>query len=387
MFGIMFRRRLTSGRAYLPEIDGLRAVAIIGVVVFHLAVYVAARRMAGASFTVLDGAARALAGIGCYGVEFFFTISGFLLVLPFARWRLGLGEAPSLRAYFLRRLTRLEPPYLLTMVASFLAGVALFGGEWGRAQGGALGASLLYQYGLLHGGPNPISSVAWSLEVEMVAYLVIPVAAAVFLLRTPWHRRTILVLLMLLPPLLRTGIPPEVTARYGASLPWYLEFFATGFLVADLHLTEWQEQAARPLAWDVAVLTACGALVLTLWRSEPGWTTPFLAMVVMAGALRGRWMRRLLAWPVLTLIGSMSYTIYLVHSPVISLVGRVGPLAAWGTTYLTRAAGFAVVAIPAVGVVTIGFYLLVERPCMDPAWPRRLPAWWRDQGTDVPVRP
>ena len=53
---------------------------------------------------------------GNYGVQLFFVISGFVLALPFASHYLCQTRAVSLRAYFLRRLTRLEPPYVLSML-------------------------------------------------------------------------------------------------------------------------------------------------------------------------------------------------------------------------------------------------------------------------------
>ena len=64
------------------------------------------------------------------GVELFFIISGFILGLPFAKQYLAGGKQVRLGAYFLRRLTRLEPPYILILcirAAAMLAATHVLG--------------------------------------------------------------------------------------------------------------------------------------------------------------------------------------------------------------------------------------------------------------------
>src|SRR4051812_49366863 len=101
-------RRTTSGRI-IREIDGLRFVAITFVVLFHLGGLVKAHAAGGTSSLLR------VVNTGGYGVQLFFVVSGFVLSLPFAAHRLRNGRVVSLRAYFLRRLTRLEPPYIVVM--------------------------------------------------------------------------------------------------------------------------------------------------------------------------------------------------------------------------------------------------------------------------------
>src|SRR3954468_10746698 len=99
-----FRRITTSGQI-IPEIDGLRFIAIALVIWHHLALYVSTQQRAPLGAAVL----------GQYGVELFFVISGFILAVPFAMHFLGGGPRVKLSRYFVRRLTRLEPPYLLAL--------------------------------------------------------------------------------------------------------------------------------------------------------------------------------------------------------------------------------------------------------------------------------
>ena len=65
--------------------------------------------------------------VGFRGVELFFVISGFILGLPFAAHYLK-GAAPvSLRKYYLRRLTRLEPPYIVALLVLFILAAGIEG--------------------------------------------------------------------------------------------------------------------------------------------------------------------------------------------------------------------------------------------------------------------
>ena len=57
---------------------------------------------------------------GRHGVELFFVISGFVLAAPFAKSAIGGGKQVSVKKYFVRRLTRLEIPYLLSLLILFL---------------------------------------------------------------------------------------------------------------------------------------------------------------------------------------------------------------------------------------------------------------------------
>jgi peptidoglycan/LPS O-acetylase OafA/YrhL len=110
-------RETSSGR-FIPEMDGLRFVAIGMVILFHLNGYLAAK----ATFPQYSLMAQSdwlarIALVGFRGVELFFVISGFILGLPFAAHHIEGAPPVNLRKYYLRRLTRLEPPYIVTVFA------------------------------------------------------------------------------------------------------------------------------------------------------------------------------------------------------------------------------------------------------------------------------
>src|SRR6185312_6978064 len=168
-------RHTTSGH-FIPEIDGLRFASIALVVAFHLFGYTLAKSTGAQLATPADRVVSVLGATGHYGVQLFFVISGFVLALPFARHYL-LGEpAPRLRAYYLRRLTRLEPPYFIAMIAVFAFGVMYFG-QSPRALAPHLAASLVYAHNLLYGVGSTLNIVAWSLEIEVQFYVLAPLLA------------------------------------------------------------------------------------------------------------------------------------------------------------------------------------------------------------------
>jgi peptidoglycan/LPS O-acetylase OafA/YrhL len=111
-------RRVTSGSSWIPQIDGLRFVAIAAVVLAHTHTEVSAR---GPRPLLLAPEAHPFLSVfityctSIRGVELFFVISGHILARPFLRQYLLAGHPVRAGAYYLRRITRLEPPYILSL--------------------------------------------------------------------------------------------------------------------------------------------------------------------------------------------------------------------------------------------------------------------------------
>src|SRR5215207_5274847 len=115
-------KRVTYSTSYLPEIDGLRFLAIFSVVVImHITGYMNVKFYN--DQLIAEGYWQRMVLGGGGGVSLFFIISGFILSLPFAKWRLTGGRPVLLQNYYLRRLTRLEPPYVIALVIFFIAQV------------------------------------------------------------------------------------------------------------------------------------------------------------------------------------------------------------------------------------------------------------------------
>src|SRR6185295_9906028 len=109
--GRLLSRETSAGR-FIPEIDGLRFVAISSVVLFHLHVFIIKKL----GLQAADSWLAVFMSKGAIGVQLFFVISGFIISLPFAQGQRGWRPTLGLRAYYRRRLTRLEPPYILNLL-------------------------------------------------------------------------------------------------------------------------------------------------------------------------------------------------------------------------------------------------------------------------------
>ena len=369
-------RRITTSGAFIGEVDGLRFIAIGTVVLFHLAVALGMKSPQ--SYSRPQGALAALAWNGYHGVELFFVISGFILAVPFASQRL-LGARPvDLKSYFLRRLTRLEPPYVLCMVLFFLLLVTARGRSASEL-GPHLVAGIAYLHNLVYGYENPVNNVAWSLEVEVQFYLLTPLLAGVFAIRSKsWRRIAIVAAGVASAGLAWLFIAPGQRAYY--SIARFLQFFLAGYLLADVFLTDWRERPAASPAWDLASLAGWPVLVSMWSLTPPGEREPLfvavgypaLVFVLYCAAFRGRWTRWLLRQPLITTIGGMCYTIYLLHNPIlgaaVSLTKEVAPA---GSYALNLAIQLCLTA-PLVLLCSAAYFMLIEKPCMRRDWPSRL---------------
>jgi len=139
-------RETSSGR-FIPEMDGLRFAAIGMVVLFHLNGYLTVKSRLFYPTPPSDWLAQA-AYVGFHGVELFFVISGFILGLPFAAHHLKGKPAICLRKYYLRRLTRLEPPYFVAAILLFLLAIWIQGADL-RTLAPHLAASLSYLHNVI----------------------------------------------------------------------------------------------------------------------------------------------------------------------------------------------------------------------------------------------
>jgi peptidoglycan/LPS O-acetylase OafA/YrhL len=373
-------RRTSTGR-YIPEIDGMRFVSIMLVVLFHVGIIVRVSQGTGALISEPFGGALTpasgqglfmdLIDHGRFGVELFFLVSGFVLALPFIAAQMHVGPAVQLRRYLLRRVTRIEPPYLVALAISAVA-VALAGGgvgQWHYLTG------LLYLHGLTYSVANPLNGVTWSLEVEIQFYLLVPLLAVVFSGRDLARRRMLIVLLALLATAYQLNL---YTPRAWTFVGTWLQFFLAGWLLADIYVTEWRGTPSQDPRWDLVSLFGWPFLFwgLVSWPLFERVLAPWVAMALFSAAFRGPVTRRALTNRWLATIGGMCYSIYLVHFVLlVSLrpaVAGIRNAAPWMDVLI-----YAIVLLPIVLAVSILFFVLVERPCMDPAWPSRVARWGR----------
>jgi peptidoglycan/LPS O-acetylase OafA/YrhL len=347
-------RRITSGATFIPQIDGLRFVAIASVVAFHL--YAQLERY---DDLHLGGLAGLALRHGDRGVSLFFVISGFILGLPFASSRLTGAPAVKLKKYFLRRLTRLEPPYILNLLICFFLLIAVNHGNF-RSLFPHLLTSVVYIHNLVYANPSTVNPVAWSLEVEVQFYCLVPLLALIFAVRSKNMRRLLMVVIMIAIGFAQLQWLASDVGRGRLSIAYYLQFFIAGFVLADIYLTE-----AQSVHWGWDCVSVVGwPLVFLAWTNCFRVLMPFVIIALYLAAFRGKITSRAFRSPALTIVGGMCYTIYLLHFTVIAAVSRFDPYQA--------VILFIPISIVAILIFGTAYYLLMERPCMDRHWPARL---------------
>jgi peptidoglycan/LPS O-acetylase OafA/YrhL len=369
-------RRVTRDGRWIPEIDGLRFVAIMSVLLFHILGELGQSSKYAIPVEDRYSVLHRFIGNGDYGVRLFFIISGFILALPFARHYLKGARAVSLRKYFMRRLTRLELPYLLSLLI-FVIMLSVYTHHIGASMIRHAAFTALYLHGIVLGQMTEVNAVSWSLEVEIQFYIAAPLFMQLYRVRGTGLRRALIAAMILGAGVCQAALTHSPRATL--SILFYIQFFLMGLLLADLYVLD-GDRFRRSVFWDAAGVTG---LVFSFGmdraKMDVGFFLPWTMALIFLSALYGRTLRHFFSNQWVATVGGMCYSIYLLHFQFIAALFKA-------TRYcivprLDFLANFAiqlvVTAVPVL-IACVLFYLLIERPCMDPNWPSRF--WHRLTG-------
>jgi peptidoglycan/LPS O-acetylase OafA/YrhL len=357
--------RVTSSGLIIPEIDGLRFVAITVVMVLHIVNH--QQMISGFSLRSEGPVGRLFQEVmdtGRFGVALFFSISGFVLSLPFARHHLHNEKKPGLYAYFRRRLLRIEPPYLINIVVCY----ALLVFYWHVSASPLFPhfiASLFYSHNILFISASSINQVAWTLEIEVQFYILAPFITALFLVKNVPFRRSLLLVLIVSFAVLSTRLP------FGAkiSLIGNVQYFLAGLLAVDFYCNEWSKPAQYRSMWDFAGLFSAIAVIFCYFRYPI--LIPFLITLLFGAVFRGTCMKFIFRQKVITAIGCLCYTLYLYHLLLVGISGKILSCFGSGNPWFDLAAK-SIISLVFCIIAGAVIFLLLEKPFMYPDWPRRL---------------
>jgi peptidoglycan/LPS O-acetylase OafA/YrhL len=299
------------------ELDGVRAVAALLVLLFHAVGFWA--RGSGK-----DAAIRPFVGRLDVGVAVFFLLSGYLLYGPFLHGRIRIG------AYAWRRALRIVPAY---WVALTVAAIVLPLHEvWANA-------ALFYGFGQVYRESTAGQGLgqAWTLCVEILFYAFLPVWALLLgRSRSLWPLVALFLASIAYKALILRTFEGKVGPLEPAliALPAFLDWFALGMGVALLEARG--VRFARPWAWAAAATACYLASVGLLWNARldaythTEWLIRHLsyAAIAVCVLITGVAGARALRWTPLARLGEISYGIYLYHLLVLALLSRWG-LIAW----------------------------------------------------------
>jgi peptidoglycan/LPS O-acetylase OafA/YrhL len=344
--------------SYRPDIDGLRAVAVLMVILWHA------------------GAPGFQSGYA--GVDVFFVISGYVITGTLNR-DAAAGRF-SVLGFYERRVRRIAPALLVMLLAVLAAALVIeFPSDLRRTASLALAVvGLVANYVLLgqSGYFAPDAAVqplrhTWSLSIEEQFYLVYPLLFAVLGVR---RRRTFVLLLgaLLLVSFGLHQLTPSY--RFGATYlasPYRAWELLLG-CVLSLEGGRW-----RPSRWICELLTIAAALIIAVAADRPLLAQNGLTSALRLGAAGAALMifantgdtlaRRALAWRPLVLVGLASYSLYLWHWPLFAFAASLEPA---GTPLAVK-----LVLLAASAALGFASWRFVERPFRTP--PASAAARWR----------
>jgi peptidoglycan/LPS O-acetylase OafA/YrhL len=340
-------------RGYRRDIDGLRGIAVLAVVVYH-------------------ANARLLPG-GFLGVDVFFVISGFLIT---GLVRAGIADGSFRISEFLdRRLRRIVPALLIVLTVTFLLGFGTMFADELTALGRNVwaGATFTVNLVLFHDGPrgnyflrevasNPLLHL-WSLGVEEQFYLFWPAALlGLSWVGTKWVRAGTLVILgVTLATFAALSSEHELAAFYlPSSRMW--ELLAGALLVrggagADSPEARWPSPPWRAAAALTGLVLLGVVFVYGPATPDDRVVSTVVAVIGSLGVIVGggdSWPnQQILSRSALVLLGLISYPWYLWHWPLLTFL----------RFRLVRASALSLAAMVALSLALAAItYAYVERP-------------------------
>ncbi|MDW3208242.1 MAG: acyltransferase [Reichenbachiella sp.] len=383
--------RTTSGR-YINQIDGLRFIAIFPVLLHHLAERIYRAMSGQQTLNDNDVFLYQLLPSGRLGVEIFFVISGFVISMPLLKnWINTKNVKFSYRRYLLKRITRLEPPYLLIMASSFILLFLLnqlnidFSGGTRSFSSNSLTltnsfiASLFYGHGIIYNSFPKLNPPAWSLEIEFQFYLIAPILILLSISianKLPRKDYIVIILLLMIFTIKLIGssfIPLSLQKYYITN---YFEFFILGFIFSFFYFTSFfQNILLKRSSSLVFVFGIILAYVGDHYRlSKEGWNSIYDffrilgIFLIFFGSFSGGLGQKFTEKKWISILGGMCYSIYLIHLFIfqvgVSIMFKYLCFGSFALNLLT----YSIILIPLTFIASAAFFILVEKPCMNPDW-------------------
>ncbi len=294
-----------SASEQLRSVQCLRAIAALFVVGFHGTLLL--HDDFGSNLKPWDN--------GNSGVDLFFVISGFIMIVSSRRL---LGLADGWRRFIALRLVRIVPMYWLTTIAKLLsiAAVPEIARHTSLTTWNTIASFLFLPAFDGAGIVRPVLAVGWTLSYEMLFYVVF--AAALFFMLDPLIVVGSVMMALALVSFAGQADWPAVTTL---ASPFVLEF-VFGVVIGRAFLTKRLQEVSS--AWALPIGVA-GLVCLAVFPVDGAWERVAIWGTAASAALGGgviceRWLGRLLP-KLLVQIGEASYSMYLTHGFVLPVIG------------------------------------------------------------------
>jgi peptidoglycan/LPS O-acetylase OafA/YrhL len=294
---------------YRADIDGLRAIAVVAVVIYH-------------AFP------RLIPG-GFFGVDIFFVISGFLITGIIQR-EIEANRF-SVENFYARRIRRIFPVLILVVTATLAIGCVVLPMHEMQSLGSNIAGSAIFAQNFVLLGQVGYFDLAadkkpllhlWSLGIEEQYYVVWPLT---LLLIWRWRLNGLVVVLALAVGSFVAGL---VVGARAPDYAFYLPVTRAWELLVGSALMLWQNahilNSDRTAISEAVSAAAALAVIVSCWGYstsfvDPGWFTllPVLGTAVLLGG-GGTRVHRVLSIPQVVFVGLISYPLYLWHFPLMA---------------------------------------------------------------------
>jgi peptidoglycan/LPS O-acetylase OafA/YrhL len=364
--------------ARLHHIDGIRALAALWVVCNHVWLTIYPTVGAPSNPHGLLAVTTGWMIYGHFAVIVFIVVSGYSLAI--STTANGHRLPGSFTTFLRRRFTRIVLPYwgalLISLVLATTVLKTMTGTHWDSALPVTIQGALLH-VGLLQDTASPaqINHAMWSIAIEWHLYLLFPL---ILLLR----RR----IGLLATTALAVAVGAFVSSLFDGGLTLWAEAnllgcFAIGIAAREIVTLDGalrlsQRHTIDPSWRTAAAVSTAGVVALVIWFGsvramqsntllEPLVGAATGCLLVALGCDRASTLRRALSWKPLVVVGSFSYSLYLLHAPLLQLIWQY----AMRPLRLPLHNGYALAALLALGIplsILVGwiYFQLVERRCM-----------------------
>ncbi len=375
-----------AANSHLPVVDGLRGLAILGVIWHHLTfVFLAPNPHAALPSYYLWAP---FISNGWQGVNLFFFLSGFVLALPYLTGRRSVDTWADIRWFYIRRAKRLLPLFYLVCLFSFLLLETSY--QATHVLGFLAAVSLLFNFSPKTFAP-PVNWVFWSVGIEIWFSAIFPFVIRLYR-RVRWLNATLLIIAVSIAVravgyAATPNFDYTITNFISDSVLGRLDDFALGICACHLYLTRRQEigRFAYPLVAAGAVLwlASMGLWNLRLAHQLPNAVAPLLGSLTNVGVF-ALFLGLVCGDTVLVrpltsvgprLLGLMCYSIYAWHGLLLSklnyyntvVAGHIDQTVCWFIAYavclgLFSTTTFVFVEFPGTGAGIIRSLLSGSRP-------------------------
>ena len=308
-------------------IDSLRGIAVLMVTWFHM------------TNTYSDGFVKSSGQYGWLGLEIFFVISGF--IIPYAMYRSGYKIKKDYGRFLLKRFTRIEPPYIIAMLCTLaLLYLSSLSPGFQGTPPDISAKHVFLHFGYLNGifGYSWFNPVFWTLAIEFQFYLFISLLFPLMISKNSVLRDMSFFLISLLP----------LTQSQEVFIFHYMCLFAFGILTfqALSKIISIKKYFFMFIVVSVFSYFSLGLLITVV----AVFTSLFILFV------------KIKEFRILTFLGSISYSLYLLHIPI---GGRVVNI---GKRFADSDIEFVFISILATLISIICayyFYKFIEKPAMN----------------------